>query len=91
MTIMANHGSATVREATPHATRTTRTKVILLNTLTQRAQAILNDKSVDAESRAIIRYGLEVNDAWLGDLVRRVESGEKIGEAFDFSETDEVD
>jgi len=94
---MANHGSATVREATPHATQTThanqttRTKVIVLNTLTQRAQAVLNDKSIDSESRAIIRYGLEVNDPWLGDLVRRVESGERIGEAFDFSEIDKVD
>ena len=84
---MANDSSATVRE-TPHAKRTTRTSAIL-NTLKRRAQAILNDKSIDAESRAIIRYGLEVNDPWLADLVRRAESGERISEAFDFSQSRE--
>ena len=68
---MAAHGSATVREEKPHANQTTRTKTIL-NALTRRAQAVLSDKSIDAESRAIIRYGMEVNDPWLADLVRRV-------------------
>lgn len=66
---MADDSSATVREE-PHAKRTTRTNAIL-DTLKRRAQAVLNDKSIDAESRAIIRYGLEVNDPWLADLVRR--------------------
>src|SRR5215813_7798637 len=87
MTIMTAHGSATLREETPHAQQPTRTKAIL-NILTRRAQAVLNDKSIDAESRAIIRYGLEVNDPWLADLVRRVESGERIFDSFDFSHTD---
>lgn len=86
---MAIHTSATVREETPHANYTTRTRAIL-DTLTRRAQAVLNDKSIDAESRAIIRYGLEVNDPWLADLVRRAESGERIGEAFDFSQTNQA-
>ena len=81
---MATDSSATVRE-TPHANQTTRTKAIP-NTLKRRAQAILNNKSIDAESRVIIRYGLAVNDPWLADLVRRVESGERISEAFDFSQ-----
>ena len=78
-----------MREATPHVKQTTRTNAIL-NTLTRRAQAVLNDKSIDAESRAIIRYGLEVNDPWLADLVRHAESGEKIFDSFDFSQTDEA-
>jgi len=81
---MTTHGSATLRTATPHANQPTRTKAIL-HTLTQRAQAVLNDKSIDAESRAIIRYGLEVNDPWLADLVRRAESSERIFDSFDFS------
>jgi hypothetical protein len=88
MKTMATHGSATVCEQAPHATQTTRTKTIL-NALTRRAQAVLNDKSIDAESRAIIRYGLEVNDPWLADLVWRAESGERIGDRFDFSQTHE--
>ena len=85
---MATHGSAIVREQAPHVNQPTRTKTIL-NALTRRAQMILNDKSIDAESRAIIRYGMEVHDPWLADLVRRAESGERIGDAFDFSKTDE--
>jgi hypothetical protein len=34
--------------------------------------------SIDAETRAIIRYGLEIKDPWLGDLVRCVDAGESI-------------
>jgi hypothetical protein len=86
MKTMATHGSATLREEAPHANQPTRTKTIL-NALTRRAQALLNDKSIDAQSRAIIRYGLEVHDPWLADLVRRAESGERIGNTFDFSQT----
>ena len=73
---MANHSSATVRE-TPHVTRTSRTNTIV-NALKQRAQAVLNDKSIDAQSRAIIRYALETHDPWLARLVRRAEVGEEV-------------
>jgi hypothetical protein len=53
-------------------------KTKISNALRRRAQAIINDKSIDAESRAIIRYGLEVNDPLLPELVRRVDAGEAI-------------
>ena len=76
MKLMANHSSATVRE-TPHVTRTSRTNTIV-NALKQRAQAVLNDKSIDAQSRAIIRYALETHDPWLARLVRRAETGEDV-------------
>lgn len=82
---MATDSNVTVREE-PHAKPTTRTNAIL-DTLKRRAQAVI--KSIDAESRAIIRYGLEVNDPWLADLVQRAEAGERIGEAFDFSQAHE--
>jgi len=72
---MASHSSASTRE--PHAKRTTRTNIIL-NALTRRAQAVLNDESIDAESRAIIRYAIEINDPWLERLVRRAEAGEEV-------------
>jgi hypothetical protein len=75
MTIMASHSSATVRE-TPHATQT-RTNTII-NALKQRAQSVLNDRSIDAQSRAIIRYALETNDPWLAKLVRRADAGESV-------------
>ena len=86
---MANHSSATAREHTPHSNRTSRTNTIV-NALKRRAQAVLNDKSIDPQSRAIIRYALEVNDPWLARLVRRAEAGEAIVDTFDFDETRET-
>jgi hypothetical protein len=83
---MANYSSATARE--PHVNRTTRTSTII-NALTQRAQAVLNDKSIDARSRAIIRYALETNDPWLAKLVRHAGAGKSIVDTLDFSETQE--
>ena len=73
---MANHSSASVRE-TPHGNQTSRTNTIV-NALKQRAQAVVNDKSIDPQSRAIIRYALETNDPWLAELVRRADAGEAI-------------
>ena len=82
---MANHGSATVRE-TPHANQTTRTATVI-NALKQRAQAVLNDRSIDPESRAIIRYALETNDPWLAELMRRAEMGETVVDSAGFLKT----
>jgi plasmid stability protein len=65
---MSNLTSARLREETPHSS----------DALKRRAQSIINDKSIEAETRAIIRYGLEINDPWLGDLVRCVDAGESI-------------
>ena len=86
---MASHSSATVREHTPHANRISRTNTIV-NALKRRAEAVLNDKSNDPQSRAIIRYALEVNDPWLARLVRRADAGEAIVDTFDFDETSET-
>src|SRR5262247_2572300 len=74
MTIMANHSSASVRE-TPHVNQTSRTNTII-KALKERAQAVLNDRSIDAQSRAIIRFALELNDPMLAELVRRADAGE---------------
>jgi len=82
---MANDSSATVRE-TPHATKTSRTNTIV-NALKRRAQSILNDKSIDPQGRAIIRYALETNDPWLARLVRRADAGKAIVDDLDFEET----
>src|SRR5829696_1005600 len=84
MTIMASHSSATAREETPHVTQTSRTNTIV-NALKRRAQAVLNDRSIDAQSRVLIRYGLETNDPWLAELVRRVDAGEIIIDTVDFT------
>ena len=89
---MARHSSATPREQAPHSTQTTRTATII-NALKRRAQAVLNDTSIDAQSRAVIRYALETNDPWLAELVRRADATETIDDAaetivdIDFSQT----
>ena len=92
---MAKDSSATTREEeshttqTPQVNRTTRTATIV-NALTRRAQAVLNDKSIDAQSRAVIRYALETNDPWLAELVRRADQGENVSDTFDFSQIPET-
>ncbi len=48
------------------------------NALRRRAQAVIKDKSIDPQSRAVIRYGLETNDPLLAELVRRADAGETI-------------
>jgi len=70
---MANHGSAKAPEHTPHANRTTRTNTII-NALKQRAQAVLNDETLDLQTRAIFRHALETHDPWLAEMVRREEA-----------------
>ena len=67
---MDNHSSATARRDTPHVTRTN----TIMNALKQRAQAVLNDTSIDPQIRAIIRYALETIDPWLARLVRQTAS-----------------
>jgi hypothetical protein len=58
MKTMSNHSSAT-----PHTIKSTQTTIT--DALKRRAQSLINDKSVDAATRAFIRYGLEINDPWL--------------------------
>ena len=86
---MTTHSSAVVRE-TPHVNGTSRTNTII-NALKQRAQAVLNDTSIDPESRAIIRYALETNDPWLADLVRRADAGETVVDSSGFLKTSSTD
>jgi len=51
--------------------------------------AVLNDKSIDPQSRAIIRYALEINDPWLAELVRRADAGEAVVDDRGFDEIPE--
>ncbi len=86
---MANHSSASVREHTPHANQTSRTNTVV-NALKRRAQSVINDKSIDPQSRAIIRYALEINDPSLAELVRRSDAGEEIVVTLEPEETSET-
>jgi hypothetical protein len=49
----------------------------------------LNDKAIDAQSHAIIRYALETNDPWLAELVRRADAGEDVFEQMQETNDDE--
>lgn len=79
---MTAHGSATAQQ--PHVNQTIRT---ISDALKRRAQSILNNRAIDAQSRAIIRYALEINDPWLAELVRRADAGETLSDTVDFSQT----
>ena len=83
---MTTYTSAAVRHEAPHVNQTTRTATIV-NALKRRAQTVLNDTSIDLQSRAIIRYALEINDPWLAGLVRRADAGETLFDTVDFSQT----
>jgi len=91
---MTTHGSATALQETPHASETntsdthageTNTTTTISDALKRRAQSVINDNSIDPRWRAIVRYGLETNDPWLADLVRRADAGEPIIDSLDFS------
>ena len=65
---MAKHSSATVRSETPH----------LSADIKRRAQDLIDNKSIDVATRNVLRYGLEIDDPLLPNLVRRVDAGERI-------------
>lgn len=65
---MSNLSSVRLREETAH----------INDAIKRRAQSVINNKSIDAQTRAIIRYALEINDPWLPELVRCVDAGESI-------------
>lgn len=81
---MANDSSATTRE-TPHV-RTTRTNTIM-NALKERARGVLNDQSIDPQTRAILRNAMETNEPWLARLVRNADADEGVVDAIESQES----
>ena len=76
---MAKHSSATVRSETPH----------LDAAIKRRAQDLINNKSIDVATRNVLRYGLEIDDPVIPNLVRRLEAGERIIDDDGFLQIDE--
>jgi hypothetical protein len=64
---MANHGSASPRK---QESRT------LDANLKRRARQLATDSRVDPGTRSLIRYGLQLKDEHLEQVVNRIESGE---------------
>ena len=83
---MSMHSSAMALEQTPHVTETT----TISDALRRRAQAVINDGSIEPKWRNLVRYALETNDPWLAELVRRTDAGEMNIDAIDFSQTPET-
>ena len=73
---MASNSSATAHQDTPHTNNSTTN--IINEALKRRARAVIDDRSIDASTRAVIRYALEIDDPWLADLVRRIDASEVI-------------
>jgi len=88
MKIMSQHSRAREREATPHTNHSTNNQTIS-DAVKRRAQSQIHNKSIDAETRAFIRYGLEINDPYLPELVRRVDAGETIVDNLNIPPTNE--
>ena len=59
MKIMSHNNSATKRDEIPHITNATNNQTISA-ALKRRAQFVIDNKSIDAETRAIIRYAREI-------------------------------
>ena len=64
---MANHGSALLRKQ--------KSRTVDAN-LKRRAQKLATDSRVDPRTRSMIRYGLQIKDQHLEQIVNRVEAGE---------------
>ena len=82
---MSMHSSVSTLAEEPHETETI--QITISDALRRRAQAVLNDRSIDPQWRSIIRYALEIEDPLLPDLVRRADAGETIIDTTSFSET----
>lgn len=87
---MLNVNSAVERNETPHANSTQNDTLKANRCISvayrRRAESLITDRSIDARSRAVIRYALETNDPWLAELVRRAEAGESLFDALDLSQ-----
>ena len=82
---MSMHSSATAHPETPHETATT---IITVSDATKRrAESVINDTTIDPQWRTIIRFALELNDPFVGELVSRAEAGEDVVEIFESLQT----
>jgi hypothetical protein len=64
---MAAYSSLTLRKEKSHT---------IDASLKRRARLLITDGSIPGQTRALIRYALEINDPDLVQLVQRVETGE---------------
>lgn len=70
---MATHSSATPREEESNADNSH----VIDASLKRRARLLITDGSLPRQTRSLIQYALERKDRHLGQMVRRVEAGER--------------
>jgi hypothetical protein len=73
---MSTHSSAPAHQETPHETETT--IITVSDAMKRRAESVIKDRTIDPRWRTIIRFALELNDPFVGELVTRAEAGENI-------------
>jgi len=61
---------------TKHGSASPRKQKSLDANLKRRARKLATDSRVDPRTRSLIRYGLELKDQYLEQIVNRVEAGE---------------
>ena len=61
---------------TKHGSASPRKQESLDANLKRRARKLATDSRVDPRTRSLIRYGLEIKDEYLEQIVNRVEGGE---------------
>src|SRR5262249_20655276 len=96
MTIMAKDSSATTRVDELHANNdrdkaTENTKQEARDLIKERARALIDNEAIDAETRSILKYGLEINDPVLEELVCMVERGESLDGDWQATQLDSKD
>ena len=66
---------------TGHITRDLLVDTLLVDaSLKRHARLLITNSSIPRETRALIRYALEIKDPYLAQVVRRVEGGESIAD-----------
>lgn len=88
---MLNVNSAAERKETPHSINSNQNDASGFNrciaiAYSRRAESVIKDASVDAQTRFVIRYALETADPWLPELLRRVDAGESLFDATDLTQ-----
>ena len=85
---MTSDSSATALEQTPHATETSTTHFNIA--LKRRAQSLIKDRTIDAQTRNLISYAFEINDPCLPAIVCGVDAHQSI-DMIDLAATPEPD
>jgi len=76
---MARHSNATPRSATSHnqtSESINKPPQRIDASLKRRARQLISNSSIPKQTRNLILYALKINDPYLAQVVRRVESGE---------------